>query len=87
MRYKQPTRFVYDAHLFDKIEHLYIKEIRAEFLHDLQNRPPAFFVVSKYSALGREYERIETFPELRDWLHKNYVMEIDAGFYHLYRKK
>ena len=45
------------------------------------------FVVSRFSLPWLGYERIETFPELRDWLHKNYVMETDAGFYHLYRRK
>jgi len=86
MRYKQPTRFLFDANLFHDIDHPYIKKLRAEFLRDLQGRPPEFIVVFKRSWPLTGYERIETFPQLRDWLHKNYFMEIDAGFYHLYRR-
>ncbi len=87
MRYKPPTRFLYDVCFFQDIEHPYIKKIRAEFLHDLKSRPPAYFVLFKKSWPLRDYERLETFPELRNWLHENYVIEISSDFYHLYHRK
>jgi hypothetical protein len=87
LRCKQPTRFVHDTLFFLGSDNPYRKKIRAEFLSDLQDRPPVFFVLFKASWPIRGYERIDSFVELRDWLYANYDLEVDNVFYHLYRKK
>jgi len=87
MRYKQPTRFLYDAPFFHDRESDYIQNLRNEFLHDLKTRPPLYFVLSKRSWPINGYERLDTFPELREWLSENYILDIERGGYRLYRVK
>jgi len=86
LRCKQPTRFLFDGPFFQNVGHPYIQKIRQEFLGDLQASPPAYFVISVLSWPIRGYERLDTFPELKKWLNRNYRMESDPGFYHLYRR-
>jgi len=87
LRCKQPTRFVFDAFLFHPSATSYRKKIRADFLGDLQDRPPQFFVLFRAGRPIKSFEHIEKFPELRDWLYSNYSKEIENEYYHLYRRK
>lgn len=82
---KQPTRVLYDGHLFHDIQHPYIQALRKEFLDDLKLQPPAYFVISKVSWPIFGYDRIKTFPELETWLGDNFVLYSENECYRLYR--
>ena len=85
LRYKQPTRFLYDLHFFHDIDAPYIQKLREEFLQDLKNRTPMYFVLSSVSWPISGYERLDVFPELADWLSEYYVLESENSCYRLYR--
>jgi hypothetical protein len=83
---KQPTRILYDGHLFHDIQHPYIQALRREFLDDLKLHPPAYFVITKVSWPLSGYDRIKTFPALETWLQDNFSLYSENEFYKLYRR-
>ena len=89
LRCRQPTRFIYDFQFFHDVSHPYIQQLRKEFLDDLKRRSPAFFVVSSVSypvQKKRGFARLQTFPELQEWLKQNYYLEKETVWYRLYRR-
>ena len=68
LRVQQPTRFIYDFHFFHDAGHPTIRVLRAELVRDLAARPPRLIVVFAQGWPAGGYERVDTFPELREWL-------------------
>ncbi len=83
----QPTGFICDGHLFHNIDNPYIKNLRTRFLGELQKKPPLFIVVAKNTWPIYGYERLNTFPDLRNWLQKNYTLDVERERYRLYKRK
>jgi hypothetical protein len=65
---KQPTRFIYDFHFFHDPGHPTVRALRAEFMRDLAARPPRLIVLFERGWPAGGYDRLDAFPELRQWL-------------------
>lgn len=83
---RQPTRYLSDTFLFFEIDHPVTQKIRREFLTDLLENPPVLLVVSKNGWPLDGYERLETFPELFDWISKQYILDIERPWYRIYKR-
>lgn len=80
---RQPTRFLYDFPLYHSLDNPYIRSLRAELMAGLRARPPGVVAFCKRGALGH-YGRLDTFPELRDWLDSNYTVPIEVAGFRIY---
>jgi hypothetical protein len=82
---RQPTRFTSDYLFYCHDSRLPdIKALRREFLDGLKRNKPRFFVVFKTCwFLKDDYDRVDTFPELKSWLQANYVRRVDRGEYRI----
>jgi len=85
LRVKQPTRFIYDSHLFHDIEQPYIRKLRFEFMDALTANPPEFLVFSATSWPLPGYGRLDTFSELAEWVQNFYRIEVENDWYRIYR--
>jgi hypothetical protein len=84
---RQPTRFLYDFPLFHDADSPIIQRFRQEFLEAVRARPPAFVVVFEKGWPQGGYERIERFPEFRDWLTSEYRVDRQGDGYRIYEKR
>jgi hypothetical protein len=70
---REPTRFVYDFHFFHDVDHPTIRALRAEFVRDLDARPPRFVVLFERGWPDGRYDRVARFPELAERLARGYT--------------
>ncbi|MGH7384691.1 MAG: glycosyltransferase family 39 protein [Candidatus Rokuibacteriota bacterium] len=84
---KQPTRFIYDFHLFHDVDDPRIEALRAEFLGALGAGPPAAILVLEESWPVPGYGRLDTFPALRRRLEQSYLPAVDGAGYRIYAKR
>src|SRR5262245_22147806 len=84
---EQPTRFVYDFHFFHDTGTPTIRALRAEFLRDLEARPPRCVVIFRDGWPTGGYERIEAFPELARWLARGFRLATKGDGYVIYAKR
>jgi hypothetical protein len=80
---KQPTRFIYDMQFFHNEEEPFIKDLRAEFINDLNETPPRAIIIMSTS-FRFDFDRIDTFPELVTFLDKNYSLDKETEHYKIY---
>ncbi len=86
-RIEQPTRFLYDfMFLAGEDRGPYVRAMREEFLSDLVSRPPRFLVIYRRGWPDGEYERIERFGELSDWIDRNYTLHAEEDEYRILEK-
>jgi hypothetical protein len=82
------TPYVFDFYFYHHISHPYIQELRADFMNDLQTASPRFIIevtaIDKPWITGPDTSR--EFPELREFLKKNYSVTIDKDDYVIYER-
>jgi len=86
-RVTEPTRFLYDFHFFHHPDAPMIRRLRSELLRDLRARPPALVVLWEAGWPAGGYQRVDGFPELRDWLAAGYEMARQGDGYRIYAKR
>ncbi|HPM75875.1 MAG TPA: glycosyltransferase family 39 protein [bacterium] len=84
LKIRQPSRFIYDFHFYHDTQDPRIQRLRAELLAALREHPPQLIALCQDTWLNFGYERLERFPELRDWLSQNYRLETEGFGYRLY---
>jgi hypothetical protein len=84
---RQPTRFMYDFHFFHDEAAPVVRALRAEFIRDLDARPPRVIVLFERGWPAGGYERVERFPELAARLRERYEPALTRGAYRLYAKR
>jgi hypothetical protein len=77
---RQPTRFLYDFHFFHDAGHPTIQALRAELIRGLDARPPALIVLLEESWPAGGYERIDSFPALRERLARYDLVATGPGY-------
>ncbi|MBI4247178.1 MAG: hypothetical protein HY614_08325 [Candidatus Rokubacteria bacterium] len=87
LRAAPPTRFLYDFHFFHDVEHPVIRALRAEFVRQLDARPPRFVVVFRQGWPAGGYERLARFPELAERLDRDYRAAVPGDGYVIYAKR
>jgi hypothetical protein len=86
-RVRQPTRFIYDFPLFAETGSPYVQRLRAEFMREIVNSPPACVVMLRDAWPGGDYGRLDEFSELRDWLGAHYTLSVEQDDYRLYAQR
>ena len=84
---REPTRFLYDFHFFHDTGTPVVQALRAELIRGLDARPPRLIVLFERGWPAGGYERIATFPELRDRLATRYALVQRRLGYVLYAKR
>jgi len=84
---REPTRFIYDFHFFHHVDDPRIRALRTELVAGLRTARPAAVVVMEESWPGLGYERLETFPELRELLEGSFVLAVTGDGYRIYAKR
>ncbi len=84
LKIRQPSRFVYDFHFYHDTQDPRIQKLRVELLTALREHPPQLIALCRDTWLHFGYERLDEFPELRDWLTQNYRLETEGFGYRLY---
>ena len=84
LRARQPSRFLYDFHLYHDVAHPYVRGLRAELMDALRTRSPAAVVLFERGWPAGGYERVEAFPELQRWLSKEYRLAEESDGYRIY---
>jgi hypothetical protein len=82
------TPYVFDFYFYHHVSHPYIQELRTDFMSDLQIASPRFIIeitaIDKPWVTGPDTSR--DFPELREFLNKNYSVTINKDDYVIYGK-
>jgi hypothetical protein len=80
------TPYVFDFYFYHHVSHPYIQSLRADFMNDLQTANPRFIIevtaIDKPWIAGPGTSR--EFPELREFLNKNYSVAIQKDDYTIY---
>jgi len=84
---REPTRFLYDFHFFHDETAPVVRALRAEFIRDLDARPPRVVVVFEHGWPAGGYERVERFPALAERLRDRYEPALTRPGYRLYAKR
>jgi len=88
LRARQPTRFIYDFHLFHDVASPWAQKLQGEFMEGLRARPPAAIVLFEKSWPGRsDYERLNQFPALAAWLKSGYRLAHEGEGYRIYEAR
>jgi hypothetical protein len=80
---KQPTRFIFDFQFFHDEEEQFIKDLRSEFVNDLNETPPRLIIIMNKS-VRMGFERIDRFPEFKTFLDQNYSLDKESDDYKIY---
>src|SRR5437762_1935180 len=84
---REPTRFLYDFHFFHDEDAPVVRALRAEFIRDLDARPPRMIVLFERGWPAGGYERVERFAALADRLRERYELAATRPGYRLYAKR
>ena len=84
---REPTRFLYDFHFFHDEDAPVVRALRAEFIRDLDARPPRMIVLFERGWPAGGYERVERFAALADRLRERYEVAATRPGYRLYAKR
>jgi len=84
---REPTRFLYDFHFFHDETTPVVRALRAEFIRDLDARPPRVIVLFEHGWPAGGYERVERFPALAERLRDRYEPAPTRPGYRLYAKR
>jgi hypothetical protein len=80
------TPYVFDFYFYHHVSTPYIKSLRADFMSDLQANPPRYIIevtaIDKPWVSGADTSR--EFPELREFLNRNYSITIQKEDYVIY---
>ena len=83
----EPTRFVYDFHLFHHVDAPMIQRLRGELVDALKRRPPALVVVWEDDWPRGGYDRFDGFPALQQWLTSTYAISFEGDGYRIYAQR
>ena len=84
---REPTRFLYDFHFFHDEDAPVVRALRAEFVRELDARPPRMIVLFERGWPAGGYERVERFPALAERLRERYELAATRPAYRLYAKR
>ena len=84
---REPTRFLYDFHFFHDEQSPVVEGLRAEFIRQLDARPPRVIVLFERGWPAGGYERVERFPALAARLRDRYEPPMMRAEYRLYAKR
>jgi len=80
------TPYIFDFYFYHHVSNPYIQSLRADFMNDLQAASPRFIIevtaIDKPWITGPDTSR--KFPELREFLNKNYSIAIQKDDYTIY---
>ncbi len=84
-----PTRFLYGFPLLLRSDSDYVKGMRAEFAHDLEeSAAPCIVIYRQRWPPGDSYARLRNFPEFQALLDRDYALAIERkGSYRLYVRR
>jgi hypothetical protein len=81
-----PSRFTFEMPL--SLPGPYLERYRAEAIRELRARPPTYFIVGiNWWAPDTKQQSLAKFPEMADFLGKEYSFEKSFGVLDLYRRK
>lgn len=73
LRMRNATRYVLDYPFFAHPRGIpFVDHMRADLLEKLKAIRPRFILVNEYSLPEQGYQRFQKFPELADWIDRNY---------------
>ena len=75
------TRFMYDFHFYHHISTPFIQELRKSFMRELREASPRFIIEVHKNALDPEIDSTLSFPELRTFLDRFYVVVFEGDSY------
>jgi hypothetical protein len=84
---REPTRFLYDFQFFHDEDAPVVRALRAEFIRDLDRRPPRVVVLFEHGWPAGGYERVERFPALAERLRERYELAVVRPGYRLYAQR
>jgi hypothetical protein len=87
LRVKQPTRILGDGGLFFGPDTAFRHAVQADMIEKLEKSPPDAIVFAKLGFPSGRYERINSFPALRQFLETRYVVRVDKPHYRIYVPK
>jgi hypothetical protein len=87
LKRREPTRFLYDFHFFHDAEAPVIRQLRAELVRDMAERPPRFVVVFARGWPAGGYERVERLPEIARQLETAYAVVLRRPAYVIFAKR
>jgi hypothetical protein len=80
------TPYIFDFYFYHHVSQPYIQKLRADFMNDLRSSSPRFIIevtaIDKPWITGPDTSR--EFPELREFLNKNYSIAIQKDDYTIY---
>ena len=83
------TPYIFDFYFYHHVSNPYIQGLRADFMNDLHAASPRFIIevttIDKPWITGPDTSR--EFPELREFLKKNYSVTIDKDDYVVYERR
>lgn len=83
---KIATKYLYDYHFYHHVSHATIRELRRDFLKEIrQNRPDYFVDMHKKSTVSG-FDTSTEFPGLRTVLQEDYTMVLTHSNYTIYKR-
>jgi hypothetical protein len=76
----EPTRFLYDFHFYHDVDSPIVRTLRAEFVRDLDARPPRCIVLLEHGWPTGGFERVRGFPELEQRLERYPTVSRGDGY-------
>ncbi len=83
----EPTRFLYDFHFYHDVNAPEIQELRAEFIRELDARPPRFIVLFDKGWPWGGADRVAQFPALDQRLTSSYALVTRRARYLVFAKR
>lgn len=83
------TSYVFDFYFYHHVSTPYIQNLRADFMKQMKEKNPRFIIevtaIDKPWITGEDTTR--EFPELREFLNKNYSVEVEKDDYLIYKRR
>jgi hypothetical protein len=87
VRVREATRFMYDFHLLYFGEEPFVRQLRSQFMNQINASAPKYVVLFRESWPHGGYARFDSFPEFRQWLDHYYVTEFERWDYQILRRR
>ena len=88
MKYRLPTRFMYDFMLYNNLEAAYTQAFQQEFMAALEASPPPAIVITKHSWPDPEpsFARTALIPGFDAFVSTHYQLVVDNEGYRIYAR-
>jgi hypothetical protein len=86
MKTPQATKYLGDYLMFDQLDQPYVQKLRSGLMADIRLQPPAYLIVYRWGWPSGQYERLQRFPELQQYIAESYHVETIRNQYVLYAR-